>query len=96
VKLNNDYLRSDIIEKREYQIKIANSAIKENTLVVLPTGMGKTIIALLIIAEKLKEENNKILFLAPTKPLVMQHAQFLKKFLTIKKYNNFYWGNFTF
>jgi len=84
VRDNNNYIKDDLIEQREYQIKIANSAIKENTLVVLPTGMGKTIIALLIIAEKLKEEKNKILFLAPTKPLVIQHAQFLRNFLTIR------------
>lgn len=85
MKVKSEYIKPETVEQREYQIKIANSAIKENTLVVLPTGMGKTIIALLIIAEKLKEENNKILFLAPTKPLVLQHAEFLRKFLTINK-----------
>ena len=57
----------------------------ENTLVVLPTGLGKTIIALILVAKQLKKENNKILFLAPTKPLVIQHAQFLKKLLTVNQ-----------
>ncbi|KYK27859.1 hypothetical protein AYK20_01885 [Thermoplasmatales archaeon SG8-52-1] len=85
MKVKSDYIKQDTVEQREYQVKIAKSAIKENTLVVLPTGMGKTIIALLIIAEKLKEEKNKILFLAPTKPLVIQHAEFLRKFLIINK-----------
>ena len=78
-------IKKDSIEKRQYQINIAKSASKENTLVVLPTGMGKTIIALVLIADKLDKKEGKILFLAPTKPLVLQHAQFLKDFLKIDK-----------
>jgi len=35
------------VEVREYQRAIAKSALESNTLVVLPTGLGKTIIALL-------------------------------------------------
>ncbi len=81
--INEDYIKIDTIERREYQISIANSACKKNTLVVLPTGLGKTIIALIILARQLKKENNKILFLAPTKPLVIQHAQFIKQFIKI-------------
>ena len=81
--LINDNIKKYSIEKREYQINIAKSALKENSLVVLPTGLGKTIIALIIIAEQLKKNNKKILFLAPTKPLVSQHSQYLKEFLTI-------------
>ena len=61
----------------------SSAAYEKNTLVVLPTGLGKTIIALLVIAEELKKGSNKILFLAPTKPLVTQHAQYLKYHLTI-------------
>jgi len=83
VYINEEYIKIDAIERREYQINIANSACKKNTLVVLPTGLGKTIIALIILARKIKKGNNKILFLAPTKPLVIQHAQFIKQFITI-------------
>ena len=83
MKVKHEFIKSDIVERREYQINIANSAAKDNTLIVLPTGLGKTIVALILIAEELKKENNKILFLAPTKPLVVQHAQFLRDFLTI-------------
>ena len=43
----------------------------------------KTIIALFVIANKLSIENKKILFLAPTKPLVTQHASFINSFLEI-------------
>lgn len=81
--INHEFIKPDSIEQREYQINIATSAEKNNTLVVLPTGLGKTVIALIIIAKQLKKENNKILFLAPTKPLVLQHAQSLREFLTI-------------
>ena len=83
--INYDFIEKNSIEFREYQINIAGSSSKENTLLVLPTGLGKTIVALILIAKKLKTENsdNKILFLAPTKPLVTQHAQFLRQFLTI-------------
>lgn len=83
--LNNKNIKTNSIERREYQVNIANSASKENTLAVLPTGLGKTLIAIILIAEALKTDNEKILLLAPTKPLVLQHAQFIKEFLTIKE-----------
>jgi len=83
VKFDHEFIKPDTIERRDYQINIANSAAKDNTLVVLPTGLGKTIVAIILIAKELKKEKNKILFLAPTKPLVVQHAQFLSEFLTI-------------
>ena len=82
--INEEFIKVNKIERREYQINIANSSSKNNTLIVLPTGLGKTIIALIMIARKLKKENKKILFLAPTKPLVIQHAQFIKQFIKIE------------
>ena len=81
--VKHEFILPDSLEYRQYQNNIADSAAKASTLVVLPTGMGKTIIALLVIAKELKKKNNKILFLSPTKPLVAQHAQFLKNFLLI-------------
>lgn len=83
VYIKHEFIKPDSVERREYQINIANSATNANTLVVLPTGLGKTVIALILITKQLRKENNKILFLAPTKPLVIQHAQFLKQYLTI-------------
>jgi len=85
VYIKQELVKPDKIERREYQINIAESAAKANTLVVLPTGLGKTVIALVLIAKKLKKQGEKILFLAPTKPLVLQHVQFLREFLTIDK-----------
>ena len=81
--LKQKFIKPDTIEQRAYQTNIAKTASQKNSLVVLPTGLGKTIVALQIIAEQLNNENNKILFLSPTKPLVNQHAQFLKQYLTI-------------
>lgn len=60
------------IAPRAYQSAIAASALaKGNTLVVLPTGLGKTLIAFLAMAGK--ADKGRMVFLAPTKPLVQQH-----------------------
>lgn len=68
---------------REYQTNIYNEILKKgSTLVVLPTGLGKTIIAIMLFAHLLeKKANSKFLFLAPTKPLVQQHYETVQKFL---------------
>jgi ERCC4-related helicase len=69
-------VRPGVLEDRLYQERIAESAVTHNTLVVLPTGLGKTAIALRVIAEfLLREPTRSILFLAPTRPLVVQHAR---------------------
>lgn len=69
------------IQPRKYQEDIANTCIKKNTLVVLPTGLGKTLIALIIAIERIKKHpTKKIVILAPTKPLAEQHKEtFLEK-----------------
>ncbi|MFA5077401.1 MAG: DEAD/DEAH box helicase family protein [Candidatus Micrarchaeia archaeon] len=60
------------LQPREYQKKIFDAiSASGNTLVVLPTGLGKTLIAFMLIEWKMKQ--GKCLFLAPTKPLVKQH-----------------------
>ena len=61
---------------RIYQEKIFASAAKQNTLVILPTGLGKTLIALMLAVHRTKIfPNSKVLFLAPTKPLCEQHKK---------------------
>lgn len=68
------------ITARKYQQSIADSAVGSNTLVVLPTGLGKTTVALLVAIERLtKHPKSKVIVLAPTKPLVLQHLEFFKK-----------------
>ncbi|MGC8669530.1 MAG: DEAD/DEAH box helicase [Candidatus Micrarchaeia archaeon] len=71
------------IEPRAYQINIAKSIYNGgNTLVVLPTGLGKTFIAVLAIAYVLHHAK-KAIFLAPTKPLSEQHYNTMLKLLNI-------------
>ena len=61
---------------RLYQETILNTCVGKNTLVVLPTGLGKTAIAMMLAAQRLHMfPNSKIVFLAPTKPLAEQHLQ---------------------
>ena len=84
VFVKHELIKPKTIEHRSYQVSIAESALSRNTLVVLPTGMGKTVIALLVIAEILRRKEGKILFLAPTKPLVIQHSNFLRNHLIIE------------
>ena len=79
--LEHELIKPSSIELRDYQVNIARAATKESTLVVLPTGMGKTVVALFVIAEVLRTSHGKILFMAPTKPLVEQHAKFLREHL---------------
>ena len=68
------------VAPRIYQQTIFNSYSQKSILVVLPTGMGKTMIALMLAIQRLKNfPNSKILFLAPTKPLAEQHLNTFKK-----------------
>jgi Fanconi anemia group M protein len=69
------------IKARDYQIDIARTAQIRSTLVVLPTGLGKTIIALFLMAERLMDPRSSVLMMAPTKPLVEQHRSFLSEML---------------
>jgi len=72
------------IEPREYQKSIAETALQNNTLVVLPTGMGKTLISVLVGIERLeKYPGSQILITAPTRPLNAQHKKSFGKFTTI-------------
>lgn len=70
------------LKLRLYQEKILATCAEHNTLVVLPTGLGKTFIALALAKHRLKERSDqRIVFLAPTKPLVNQHYQVFDEYL---------------
>ncbi|MEM2874266.1 MAG: DEAD/DEAH box helicase [Candidatus Nanoarchaeia archaeon] len=68
------------LELRLYQQTILASAIKQNTLVVLPTGLGKTHIAIALAG--LLHDKGKILIMAPTLPLVNQHYKTFSEFFS--------------
>uniref|UniRef100_A0A7M4FYB1 ATP-dependent RNA helicase FANCM n=1 Tax=Crocodylus porosus TaxID=8502 RepID=A0A7M4FYB1_CROPO len=58
---------------RGYQERLARAALEANTLVVLPTGLGKTFVAAVVMYNFYRWfPSGKVLFLAPTKPLVAQ------------------------
>ncbi len=77
---------SDAIESREYQESIASTASSKNTLVILPTALGKTVISALVAADKLyRYDDKKILVMAPTRPLVIQHKNTFMKMLRISE-----------
>lgn len=74
------------IKLREYQESALAVAIGKNTLVILPTGLGKTVIALFLAAQRLhKHPGSKVLFLAPTKPLAQQHVESFRKHLSVSE-----------
>jgi len=82
--ISHPLIKESKLEAREYQIEIAKKCLENNSLVVLPTGLGKTNIALLVCAEKLNKEDGRILFLAPTKPLIEQHKKTFENLSEIK------------
>ena len=70
------------IAPREYQKKIFESCKEKNCLVVLPTGLGKTLIALMVVIHRMQKfPGEKIVFVAPTKPLAEQHLATFTKHL---------------
>lgn len=82
--LTHPLIKEGSVEIREYQRNIVSKALKGNTLVVLPTGLGKTVIAAILAAERLLQyAQGKVVVLAPTKPLVIQHAETFKKILKL-------------
>jgi Fanconi anemia group M protein len=72
-----------LLERREYQVTLAERALDTHSLVCLPTGLGKTAVSLLVTASRLHEVGGRALLLAPTKPLVAQHADFYREALQV-------------
>ncbi len=77
--IQHPLLKEKAVERRMFQLELASSALQRSTLVVLPTGLGKTVVALMVLLARL--DRGKVLFLAPTRPLVEQHASFLENVL---------------
>eukprot|EP00111_Clytia_hemisphaerica_P002682 TCONS_00007586-protein len=69
---------------RDYQFNIVKKALIENTLVVLPTGLGKTFIAAVVMYNFYRwYPQRKLIFMAPTKPLVAQQIEACYKIMGI-------------
>lgn len=77
-----------IIFSKFSQSKVIQKGVKENLIICLPTGSGKTLIAISIINSKLSETKGRFpdvarrtFFLAPKKVLVHQQYILLKETL---------------
>ena len=71
---------------RLYQESIFNTCTQSNTLVVLPTGIGKTAIFLMMAAYRLNlYPKSKVLLLGPTRPLIEQYYSVFEKYFDIEK-----------
>ncbi len=75
------YVRRGAIRALPFQIDLARIGLSDDLLVVLPTGLGKTVIAALVAAELLRRTDGKLVVLAPTRPLVQQHADSFARWL---------------
>lgn len=81
---NEPFLKKNRVFYRQYQYNIISKCLGRNSLIVLPTGLGKTIIGVLLIGKTLeKYPESKIIILAPTRPLVSQHKSSCEDFLNI-------------
>ncbi|XP_070787812.1 Fanconi anemia group M protein [Pituophis catenifer annectens] len=72
------------VEERAYQVRASWEALLANTLLCLPTGLGKTLVAAVVMYNFYRWfPGGKILFLAPTKPLVAQQREACARLLGI-------------
>lgn len=84
VYVEHPLIKQQTLERRDYQIEIASKCSAANSMIVLPTGLGKTAISLLAIADQLlKNPKKRCIILAPTRVLVRQHYDFLLRHLNI-------------
>lgn len=82
----HQFIKPNTIEFRKYQVDLASECLKKNILMIIPTGLGKTVIASLTIAEHLRLfPDKKCLILSPTRVLVHQHKDFLIKHLNFEE-----------
>lgn len=71
--LSGSFIYPSNMPYREYQYEIIRNALVHNLLCALPTGLGKTFIASVVMLNYFRwYKNAKIIFMAPTKPLVSQ------------------------
>jgi ERCC4-related helicase len=74
-------LRERTLLYRQYQDTVLQKTLYKNSLIVVPTSLGKTVIALLVCIDILFNwKRSKVLILAPTRPLVHQHLDLFRRF----------------
>ena len=73
----------DGVSARAYQMKALRNALAASTLMVMPTGFGKTAVEWMAMAEALRLDEGKILLLAPTTGLVEQQQRMAREMLEL-------------
>ncbi|MDG6926743.1 MAG: DEAD/DEAH box helicase family protein [Nitrososphaerota archaeon] len=82
--VSHPLIYEDAVEDREYQRTISEAARNRNTLVVLPTALGKTVISALVAVDVLHSHRDKrVLVMAPTRPLCMQHMDTFRRVMRL-------------
>jgi len=82
--VSHPLLYPNVVEDREYQAKISRTAYDKNTLVILPTALGKTVISALLVSELLYNyRDSRVLVMAPTRPLVLQHRSSFQRMIRL-------------
>ena len=78
--ISHPLIKDNTVEARVYQQVVYAKAVKSNTLFVAPTALGKTVLCIMVAAHRLDRNGGKVLMLAPTRPLVLQHAKSFRNF----------------
>ena len=75
-ELGDSYIYPTNYPIRDYQFNIVKKTLFKNTLVCLPTGLGKTFIAAVVMYNFYRwYPQGKVVFMAPTRPLVAQQIE---------------------
>ena len=75
-------LTPGLIEARAYQLEATDEALSGSMMLVLPTAAGKTVVAWMVIADRLESSDGWILMIAPTVALVEQHLRGIESVLS--------------
>lgn len=79
-------IKPGTVECRTYQETLLAIAAKKNTLCIVPTGTGKTILALMLAALRLgKFPDSFAIIAAPSKPLAEQHFATFRDMMAIEE-----------
>ena len=82
--VSHPLIYQESVEDREYQRTISEAAKNRNSLIVLPTALGKTVISALVAVDALYNYRDKrVLVMAPTRPLCMQHLETFRRVMRL-------------
>ena len=73
----------DGVEARAYQMMTLRNALIASTLMVMPTGFGKTAVEWMAMADSLHKNEGKILLIAPTTGLVEQQQRMAREMIQL-------------